>query len=148
MKPSLNDLINFLHRLPTAEYIEKNGILYAFPEYDIIKNHNNCLDHLYYQLKLNDFCQKISKFIITFYANSMVVNEEIDNIITNIHQDIMNISAKIISQFINKFNEIIVIFNQILNYYNNIKYNNIKITNNIILDFNNLNSQLLLLCDK
>lgn len=84
----------------------------------------------------------------------MVVNEEIDNMITNIRQNISDISLeitdnlKITDNFKDKFNKIIIIFNKILTYYNDIKYNNIKITNDILLDFNNLNRELLSLYDK
>jgi hypothetical protein len=84
----------------------------------------------------------------------MVVNEETDNMIKNMHQNISNISLeitdklKITDNFKDRFNKIIIIFNKILTYYNDIKYNNIKITNDILLDFNNLNRELLLLYDK
>lgn len=73
----------------------------------------------------------------------MVVNEEIDITITKIYHEIIDISPKIISNFKDRFNKIIMIFNKILTHYNNIKYNNIKITQDILLDFNNLNKQLL-----
>ena len=84
----------------------------------------------------------------------MVVNEEIDNMITNIRQNISDISLeitdklKITDNFKDRFNKIIIIFNKILTYYNDIKYNHIKITNDILLDFNNLNKELLSLYDK
>lgn len=84
----------------------------------------------------------------------MVVNEETDNMIKNMHQNISNISLeitdklKITDNFKDRFNKIIIIFNKILTYYNDIKYNHIKITNDILLDFNNLNRELLSLYDK
>ena len=143
MKPTPSDLANYINRLPTAEYIVKDGIACAFPEYDIKYNDNERLNILYYQLQLNEFCQKISKFIITFYTNKMVVNEEIDITIRKIYHEITDISPKIISNFKDRFNKIIMIFNKILTHYNDIKDNNIKITDDILLDFNNLNKQIL-----
>ena len=161
MRPTLSDLTNYINRLPTAEYIVKDGIACAFPEYDIKYNDNEPyqasldkldssstmmnerLNILYYQLQLNEFCQKISKFIITFYTNKMVVNEEIDITIRKIYHEITDISPKIISNFKDRFNKIIMIFNKILTHYNDIKDNNIKITDDILLDFNNLNKQIL-----
>ena len=125
---------------PTATYIIKNGIPHAFPEYDIYTKH---LDEMYFELKLTDICQKLSGFIIIFNKNKMTPTQQTDRIITNIHQDLINTSIKIINQFKNRFNQIIVIFNQILAYYNDIRNNKIKLTSFILFDFNNLNRQLL-----
>jgi len=143
MRPTLSDLTNYINRLPTAEYIVKDGIACAFPEYDIKYNENERFNIIYYQLQLNEFCLKISKFIITFYTYNMVVNEKIDNMITKIYHEIIEISPRIISNFKDRFNKIIIIFNKILTHYNDIKYNNIKITQDILLDFKNLNKQIL-----
>jgi hypothetical protein len=161
MRPTFSDLANYINRLPSAEYIVIEGIAYAFPEYDIINNYNKPLAESDYPALLNSIsqningiCQNISIFIIIFYSNKMVVNEEIDNMIINIRQNISDISLeitdklKITDNFKNRFNKIIIIFNKILTYYNDIKYNNIKITNDILLDFNNLNRELLSLYDK
>lgn len=127
-------------KTPTATYIIKNGIPHAFPEYDIYTKH---LDEMYFELKLTDICQKLSGFIIIFNKNKMKPTPQTDRIITNIHQDLINTSTKIINQFKNRFNQIIVIFNQILAYYNDIRNNKIKITTFILFDLNNLNRQLL-----
>ena len=141
------------YELPTATYVIKDGIPHAYPEYDIINIHNQ-LDYVYLSLKLNETCQKLSTFIIIFYNNKMIPTESIDNKITEIHTDIHYIIDKIkiikliTNEYKNGFNKIIVIFNQILTYYNNIKYNKIKITTKILLDFNNLNRQLLSLYKK
>jgi len=141
------------YELPTATYVIKDGIPHAYPEYDIINIHKQ-LDYVYLSLKLNETCQKLSTFIIIFYNNKMIPTESIDNKITEIHTDIHYIIDKIkiikliTNEYKNGFNKIIVIFNQILTYYNNIKYNNIKITTKILLDFNNLNRQLLSLYKK
>ena len=143
MRPTISDLANYINRLPTAEYIVKDGIACAFPEYDIKYNENERFNIIYYQLQLNEFCLKISKFIITFYTYNMVVNEKIDNMITKIYHEIIEISPRIISNFKDRFNKIIIIFNKILTHYNDIKYNNIKITQDILLDFKNLNKQIL-----
>ena len=161
MRPTISDLANYINRLPTAEYIVKDGIACAFPEYDIVNNYNKPLAESDYQALLNKICQNIngicqniSIFIIIFYTNKMVVNEETDNMIKNMHQNISNISLeitdklKITDNFKDRFNKIIIIFNKILTYYNDIKYNHIKITNDILLDFNNLNKELLSLYDK
>ena len=141
------------YELPTATYVIKDGIPHAYPEYDIINIHKQ-LDYVYLSLKLNETCQKLSTFIIIFYNNKMIPTESIDNKITEIHTDIHYIIDKIkiikliTNEYKNGFNKIIVIYNQILTYYNNIKYNNIKITTKILLDFNNLNRQLLSLYKK
>jgi hypothetical protein len=161
MKPTFSDLANYINRLPTATYIVKDGIACAFPEYDIINNNNKPLAESDYPALLNSICQNINRicqnisiFIIIFYTNKLVVNEEIDNMITNIRQNISDISLeitdklKITDNFKDRFNKIIIIFNKILTYYNDIKYNNIKITNDILLEFNNLNRELLSLYDK
>ncbi len=131
--------------IQTASYIIKNGIPHAYPEYDIYAQH---IDNIYFELKLTDICQKLSGFIIIFNKNKMAPTQQTDKIITHIHQDLINTSTKIINQFKNRLNQIIIIFNQILAYYNDIRNNKIKITTFISFDFDNLNRQLLSLYGK